>query len=158
MKTTKWIATVLGLMILGSWASPSEHKLGKAQWLIGVWENKTTRGSLYESWRKVSDKEFSGKSYTVKGADTVVLETVRLVEEQDQLYYIPTVSDQNNGKPVRFKLTRLTDEQFVAENPEHDFPQTITYTKRGRDSLMAEISGRLNGTLAKRMFPMRKVN
>lgn len=132
-------------------------KIDKALWLIGTWENKTTKGSMYESWKQISDHELSGKSYIVKEKDTLVLETVQLKEEQNQLYYIPTVKKQNNGQPVRFALKNISAKEMVFENPEHDFPQIITYTKWGSDSLVAEISGVRNGQPRKQAFPMKKV-
>jgi hypothetical protein len=133
-------------------------KIDKALWLTGTWENKTTKGTMYESWKQVSDYELSGKSYIIKEKDTVLLESVQLKEEENQLYYIPTVKNQNNGLPVRFALKRISAKEMVFENPGHDFPQVITYTQWGSDSLVAEISGVRNGQVLKQTFPMKKVN
>lgn len=145
------------LVLLCSWTGQPKQNIRKAHWLIGVWENKTSRGSIYECWLKVSDKELSGKSYMIKLKDTVLLENVRLTEERGQLFYIPSVINQNNGEPVRFKLKYASDKQLVFENPGHDFPQTITYTKKSSDSLVAEISGWRNTKLARQTFSMKKI-
>lgn len=48
-------------------------------------------------------------------------------------------------------------EWLVFENPMHDFPQIISYTKITCDSLVAQISGEKNGQERKQAFPMKRV-
>lgn len=146
----------IGLIIFCSWTTQQTNEIKKAEWLIGTWENKTPRGTIYETWTKVSPDEFSGKSYMLKDTDTVIFETIRLVQEQDGLFYIPTVKNQNDGLPVRFALKTISDTVLVFENALHDFPQMISYTKISTDSLVAEISGTRNGQERKQAFPMKR--
>jgi hypothetical protein len=148
---------VIGLIVLCSWTVQQKNELSRAEWLIGTWENKTSRGSTYETWNKVSNDEFSGKSYMLKENDTVVFETIRLVREKDRLFYIPTVKNQNNNLPVRFAVKTISDTALVFENPQHDFPKIISYTKINTDALVAEISGTKNGQERKQTFPMKRV-
>jgi len=158
MKTgTKLLIIVVGLIILSAWTTNQPNNITKADWLVGTWENKTQRGSMYETWNKVSDKELKGKSYMVKEKDTIVFENLRLVQEQDGLFYIPIVKNQNDGLPVRFIAKTISATQLVFENPKHDFPQIISYTKISTDSLVAEISGTKNGKERKQTFPMKRV-
>lgn len=158
MKTgAKFFITVVSLAILYAWTIKSTNDIQKAEWLIGTWENKTQRGSIYETWTKSGQNEFSGKSYSVKDKDTIVFENIRLLQEKNGLYYIPTVKNQNDGLPVRFVAKTISKNQLVFENPQHDFPQIIAYTKITSDSLIAEISGRKNGQNRKQTFPMKKV-
>jgi hypothetical protein len=151
----KAAAAIISMSILCSWTLTSETTIKKAGWLIGTWENKTSRGSVYETWKKVSENEFLGKTYMLKDKDTVLFETVRLKQEKDNLYYIPTVEDQNQGKPVSFALKFISDEEMVFENLQHDFPQLISYKKTGVDALVAEISN--VGRTKKQSFPMKKI-
>jgi hypothetical protein len=132
--------------------------LNKAVWLIGTWENRTSDGSIYETWEIVNDSVYAGKSYAANDMDTMVFETVQLRQKQENLYYIPSVANQNNSQPVSFKSTSVTENILVFENPEHDFPQKITYTRVNKDSLVAEISGELNGKKGSQTFMMRKIN
>ncbi len=129
----------------------------KARWLIGTWENKTPNGSIYETWSKTNDNKFSGKSYILKEKDTVVFENIVLVQEQDGLFYIPTVKNQNDGSAVRFTTKTISETQLVFENPQHGFPQIISYTKISSDSLVAEISGTKNGQEHPQTFGMKRV-
>src|SRR5690606_21013709 len=107
-------------------------------WLIGTWENTKAKGSVYETWSKSDVNEFSGKSYMVKEQDTIVFENIRLVREQNKLFYIPTVKNQNENLPVRFIAKTISETQLVFENLQHDFPQIISYTRINADSLLAE--------------------
>lgn len=158
MKTgTKLFIAVIGLLLLCAWTIKQTDDIKKAEWLIGTWENRTPKRSIYETWEKISDNEFSGKSYILKEQDTIVFETIRLVQEQDRLFYIPTVKNQNDGLPVRFTAKTISENKLVFENPKHDFPQTISYTKIDTNSLVAEISGTKNGQERKQTFPMKRV-
>lgn len=158
MKTvTKLIFAFLGFTLLIAWTVKQTNDIKKAEWLIGTWENKTPKGSIYETWNKTNDNEFSGKSYIIKEKDTIVFENIRLVQEQDGLFYIPTVKSQNDALPIRFAVKTISETELVFENKQHDFPQIISYTKITSDSLVAEISGIKNGKERKQEFPMKRL-
>lgn len=158
MKTEiKLLIAVVGLTILCAWAVKETNDIKKAEWLIGTWENKTKKGSLYETWKKANDNELYGKSYMVKEKDTVAFEAIRIVQEQDGLFYIPTVKNQNGDLPVRFAIKTISETVMVFENSRHDFPQVISYTKINADSLVAQISGTKNGQARKQTFPMKRM-
>jgi hypothetical protein len=72
------------------------------------------------------------------------------------LSYSATVKGQNSDKPVTFKLTNSTEKQLVFENPKHDYPKKIIYTQINEDSLVAEISGILEGKATSEKFSMKK--
>jgi hypothetical protein len=101
--------------------------------------------------------ELSGKSYILKEKDTIVFETIQLLQEQNSLFYIPKVKNQNGDLPVRFTSKIVSDMQLIFENPQHDFPQIISYTKITADSLVAQIAGTKNGKERKQTFPMKRV-
>ena len=135
--------------------NPSNIK--KTEWLIGTWEHKTSKGSIYETWRKAAGNELVGKSYVIKNKDTILFENIRLVHEQGELVYIPAVKDQNEGTPIRFEGKKISETHLVFENKTHDFPQVISYKKISEDSLKAEISGLRDGKEEQRYFPMRRI-
>lgn len=126
----------------------------QANWLRGTWQNKSPEGLLVEKWQKLNDSTYTGKSYFLAGKDTAFAESIVLQQRGGKLYYIPTVKNQNNGKPVTFtqKGTGL-----VFENPKHDYPQQLTYKQIKPDSLVAEISGMSKGKFKSEKFPMGKV-
>lgn len=158
MKTgTKYSIAVFSFVAICAWTTKEPNDIKKAEWLIGTWENKTQRGSIYETWSKTNDNEFSGKSYIVKEQVTIVFENIRLVQEQDGLFYIPTVNNQNDALPIRFATRTISETKLIFENSKHDFPQIISYAKINTDSLVAEISGIKNGQERKQTFPMKRV-
>ncbi len=153
----KLFTSVPGLILLSIVTIKQTSDFQKTEWLIGTWENKTARGSIYERWISAEGNLLSGKSYVIGGQDTIVLETIQLVQERGKLFYIPTVKGQNDGFPVHFASKIVTETQLIFENPEHDFPQIISYRKITADSLVAEISGTKNGQEHKQTFPMKRV-
>ena len=156
-KTRNLFIAFVSMALCYACTTKPANDLKKMEWLIGTWECKTEEGSSYETWSPINDKEYTGKSYMIPEKDTVIFETIRMVQEQAGLFYIPIVKDQNEGLPIRFACKMASATQFVFENRKHDFPQIITYTKIGTDSLVAEISGKLNGQVQKQTFPMKRV-
>lgn len=154
---TKYHTILICFLVFSACTSTNNDDITKAEWLMGTWENKTERGSIYETWSKTTNGEFSGRSYTVKGKDTIVFEHIQLIQGQDSLFYIPTVKAQNDGLPVRFAGKSISEQKLVFENPNHDFPQVITYKKVNADSLIAVISGIRNGQEDEQIFPMKRV-
>lgn len=137
--------------------SGDKNSLDELSWLQGTWENKTARGRIYESWRRDGDTSLRGKSYMIRGKDTLVFERISLVLRAGELFYIPTVSDQNSGRAVSFRQSSIIAGHLVFENLQHDFPQKISYTLIGQDSLLAVISGMKNGKERAQLFPMKRM-
>ncbi|MCI9846914.1 DUF6265 family protein [Flavobacterium pectinovorum] len=133
-----------------------KDKIKKADWLIGNWENISPDGVLTENWEKVNDSTFSAASYFIKGKDTIHSENIVLAQLGETLTYKATVKGQNNDKPVSFPSISESDKQLVFENPKHDYPQKITYTKGANNTLTAEITGKLNGKQTTERFIMTK--
>lgn len=117
--------------------------------LPGTWKMETKQGPLFEQWKLVADNKMEGRSFYLKNADTVVLETVKLEQYGEKVFYMPTVQDQNNKQPIKFTLTSQYGKYFVFENKQHDYPQRIIYELVNQDSLHARIEGQKNG---KNMF------
>lgn len=131
-------------------------QIEKVNWLVGEWGNTTKEGVLTETWTKQNDSTMMGQSFFIIGKDTVNSENIVLEQKGDHLLYVPTVKNQNDSKPVEFNMITSTESQFVFENKEHDFPQKITYNKITADSLVAEISGMMDGKETKESYPMKK--
>jgi len=111
----------------------------------GVWQMKSKKGAVCERWQKINDVEMRSQGFRVSGNDTIMQEHVQLIQKGDDIYYISTVSNQNEGKPVSFKLSEIKDHRFTFTNPEHDYPQFIVYDIISRDSLHAWTDGKSNG-------------
>lgn len=129
----------------------------QAGWLLGSWTDSSEFGKATEIWRKQNDSTLAAESFIVAGKDTVFYESVQLQQRMGQTDYIVSVKDQNGAAPVPFTLTLSDSSRLIFENPQHDFPSRITYTKITNDSLYAEISGVKNGKERKEGFPFKRV-
>lgn len=135
----------------------TKHQIEKANWLIGEWQNNSETEKVTEIWEKENDSVYVGKSYSLRNADTISSERIRLEEHRDKLFYIPVVKNQNAGEVVKFTLVSSDANQLAFENPAHDFPQKISYSLITTDSLFAEISGMHKGQQQSEKFPMHRV-
>jgi hypothetical protein len=131
-------------------------QLQQLEWLLSQWQNSSPEGDFYESWIKTNDTSFTGTSLVIARGDTVFSESILLHQIGDNVYYSPTVSDQNNAQPVSFKLISNTNGIFVFENKEHDFPQRIIYSNPQPDSLYARVEGNHNGIFRTEEFGMKR--
>jgi len=149
----------IAMLMLGVFTATTcqQDVFNELQQLSGTWRMETKKGALYETWKRISKDEMQGKSFKLNGKDTVVLENVRLSKSSEGLFYIPVLSDQNEGKPVPFKMINSKDQTFVFENKEHDFPQRIIYHLVSKDSIHAWIEGTENGKEGRSDYYFRRV-
>lgn len=114
--------------------------------LRGSWVMKTDNAKIYEHWMAVGDSVLIGSSYRVtEYGDSILLERLTIKYINDTLCYIPTLVDQEDYKPVVFKLSLINNKQVVFENPLHDFPQRIEYQWVGTHEMQAFVSGTFQG-------------
>jgi len=163
MKYRLTIATILLFAFIAckeNYPTKSEKHsiLEQAKWFLGDWENRTNEGNFREIWKQVNDSSYAAESFISVGKDTVFYEKVDLIQRNDSLFYIVSVKDQNKEQPVSFYMTKATASELVFENPKHDFPTAITYTKITTDSIVAGISGMKDGKKMSESFPMHKKN
>lgn len=141
--------------------SDTENIKGKqalegARWLIGSWYDRSEGRTTYEVWKKYNDTTYIGRSYTIQEGDTLSSEYIKLVQDGNEVNYIPVVQGQNMGMPITFKMIFMGEDKLVFENQAHDFPQRIAYRRLSSDSLIAEISGVIKGAYHEKKFSMRK--
>lgn len=144
------------LIVLVSTACNAQKPIDKAAWIIGTWESKSPQAVFVEQWKKQNDTLYVGAGNMIIGSDTVFNEQLQLQQRGSDLFYIATISGENDGKPTEFKLTSA-GKALVFENPTHDYPQKIVYTKQDDNSMLAEVSGNANGKPQKESYPFKKV-
>lgn len=134
-----------------------DKKIQQVYWIQGDWYKEYPTGMLNESWARASDTELVGHSSLIsKEGDTMMTENIRLVSDGQVLWYIPTVSNQNDGRPVRFKETILTDTMVTFENLEHDYPQRIIYRRTSDSTIEASIEGVVTNRTSRETFSYKK--
>jgi hypothetical protein len=70
-----------------------------------------------------------GIGHVRAGKDTVWIEHLCIVQDAYGIHYEARIPSVNEGRPVRFALTALAGDSMVFENPAHDYPQRIVYTR-----------------------------
>jgi Domain of unknown function (DUF6265) len=151
----KILLSIVTLTIITS-CNDNYSKIEKANWFIGDWENASDEGSFREIWTKTNDSVYSGISIVVIEQDTVFYENVSLEQKKDSVFYNVSVKGQNKDQAVSFYLTSSDNDKLVFENPNHDYPSKITYSKVSKDSIVAEIYGLKDGKKITESFPMSR--
>jgi len=145
----------VALTLLCSCSNQPSANLDELQWMLGRWEQSSPEGQLSETWTQLNDSTFTGDSYFVAKKDTLFSEKILLTATGNGILYTPTVADQNEGKPVDFKMTSSGKFKVSFENKNHDFPQKIAYSLHD-DYLKAVISGKQSGATKSETFLMKR--
>lgn len=124
--------------------------------LAGMWEGIQGSGVYHEEWSVQSDDSLKGRAYLLMKGGIRNPEALSIVKENDEIYYVADVS--HNSAPVKFRLIGLSGKLFVFENPDHDFPQKITYDLTEPDFLNAVIEAVTDGKLKQVEFRLRKTD
>lgn len=132
------------------------EKLNELSWLLGKWENKLGEGKIVENWNKTNDSVYTAESFFIKGKDTLHVEKIVLIQNNDDVFYIATVQGQNMNQPVEFKLNQENEGSFSFENPTHDYPQKIEYKKVTDSQMSATVSGKQEGKINSDTYILNK--
>ncbi len=157
MKQNLFTAAVMIFLLSFGYTSDNKKVFKKLYVLEGVWKMKTKKGAICEEWKKVDKSHLQSRGYMIKGTDTIINEWVALTRTKEDISYTSTVENQNDKKPVAFKLTSSSGNVFVFENPEHDFPKRIVYDLVSADSLHAYTDDGIVGTKKVQHFYYSKV-
>jgi len=87
---------LLSLIVLFSCTNAKQKEFEQFSRLEGSWEMKKGTTEFKESWKRVNDTLFEGTSKMTMDGKTLFSEDLQLVLTNDSIYYIPTVSYQND--------------------------------------------------------------
>lgn len=138
-------------------ASAAGAEVSDLTWMAGCWATPaSSSGSVIEEhWSKPVGGTMMGYSRTLKSTRVVFSEFIRIDAKENAILYTPRFGQLST--PVTFRLTRQTPNEVVFENPEHDFPQTISYRRAG-DQLYAAVEGKDKGRQRREEFPYARVS
>jgi hypothetical protein len=126
----------------------------RVAWLRGCWRAVSGSRTIEEQWMAPSGNSMVGMSRTVRDGQLLEHELVVIREQGERLAY----EAQPSGQPKAvFLSTELDDSRVVFENRQHDFPQKISYTLVGGDSLLAAIEGPGRDGPRRVSFPYRRI-
>jgi len=122
-------------------------------WISGCWESVGGETGSGEMWTAPAGGTLLGVSRTVKHGKTVAHEFMQIRETSPgQIAFIALPSGQSEAS---FPLVRLSGQEAVFENTQHDFPQRVIYRRDG-DLLTGRIEGRIGGEAKAIDFPMER--
>lgn len=119
-------------------SAPAKVDLG---WLAGHWLQAAGERRSEEIWLPPSDNLMLGVNQTIEGGETRSFEYLRIeIRGHVAVYW----ASPGGREATPFTLTESAAGSARFENPEHDFPQRITYRREG-DRLDATIEGTVDG-------------
>jgi len=108
-------------------------------WLAGGWRMEQGGRVVDELWMAPAAGVMLGMGRTLTKGRVVEHEFLQIREGPGgMLFYVAQPSGQ---KEAAFQLASLTDTEAVFENPQHDFPQKISYSLRPDGALLAVLEG-----------------
>ncbi len=150
--------TLFFLLFWATFLHPeNSNPIKKFNWLTGTWKCESKQ--IFETWMPASDTSMRAISYHLdEDGERIIDEIIQLIYQNGNYYYIPALSYLDKQKPTEFLLSRHNSNGFIAENKAHDFPQKITYQKKGGHSMTAIISGKDHHKKSKVTFNFLKQN
>jgi hypothetical protein len=143
-------------MLAGSGAAAAENDVTALAWMAGCWAPEQGDAGSIEHWLPPAGGTMLGVSRTVKNGRTVAFEFMQLrVNAQGKLVFIALPSGQ---KETTFVASSIGSDSVTFENPQHDFPQKVSYRLEPGERLVGRIEGHRGGTLRGIDFPMRRVS
>jgi len=112
----------------------SGPEVASLDWMTGCWVMERNGVKVEEHWSKPAGEVMLGYSRTVRPGKPTFYEQLRIEVREGQVSYVPIVGKQG---PIVFPLKKSTEREVVFENPTHDYPQRIAYTRVG-DELRAK--------------------
>lgn len=141
------------LALLAAW--PALADVAALGWMSGCWSaDGQERGSI-EQWTAPAGGTMLGMNRTVRNGKTVFFEYLRIVEEDDG--WIGLIASPAGQETARFRLSDFGPQHVVFENPDHDFPQLISYRLTAEGHLLGRITGTENGEARTVNFPMSRI-
>jgi hypothetical protein len=119
-------------------ANKAAASISDAAWVAGLWASEGA-STVEERWTPQAGGSMLAIGRTMRGTSMSAFEFLCIVERDGSLVY----SAMPNGRSpaTDFVLTQLTPDSLTFENPQHDFPKVIKYSKKADGSLETAISG-----------------
>jgi hypothetical protein len=115
-------------------------RITDAGWIGTLWSGTSASNvTTEERWTAPASGVMLGVSRTLRGAEMPSYEFLCITEREGSLVYFAMPNARTPATP--FVLTAITPDSATFENPSHDFPKLIRYTRLADGSLQTTISG-----------------
>jgi hypothetical protein len=120
-------------------AMSAQATIAQVAWIPGVWIGTSGAMTFEERWTPAAGGSMIGVSRTIRDGVISAFEFLCIVERNGGLVY--QAMPNGRSPATDFTLTKIDADTAVFENPAHDFPKVIRYTKRADGALEATVSG-----------------
>ena len=79
--------------------------------------------------------------YSLNNNNTIFTESLKINSANGKWNFVTIVKNQNEGKPVIFEQSQISEHGITFSNPLHDFPKTIHYELVSDKIMHAYIAG-----------------
>jgi hypothetical protein len=121
----------------------------------GKWKMDSEKTEYYEEWELINENEIVGIGFSIEEGDSVLSEQLYLKKFADVWAYVAIPANQ---KITLFALKEYSENNFIFENEEHNYPQRIIYEFISDGKLKAVIEGLLDGELMRREFNFKRIH
>jgi hypothetical protein len=112
--------------------------IAQLAWLAGTWSGVNGPSTTEERWTPGASGAMLGLGRSLRGAAQASFEFLCIAEREGGLVY--TAWPNARPAPTYFVLTAISDDSATFENPSHDYPQLVRYTRRADGALETTIS------------------
>jgi hypothetical protein len=113
--------------------------IAEVAWISGTWIGTAGSITVEERWTPTAGGSMLGIGRTLKNGVMSSFEFLCIAERDGGLVY--TAIPNGRTPPTDFTLTAVTADSATFENPAHDFPKLVRYTRRADGTLETAISG-----------------
>jgi hypothetical protein len=121
-----------------AWTGPAAT-IAQVAWMTGAWIGTSGAATIEERWTPPAGGSMLATARTLRADAMTAFEFLCVTERGGSLVY--TAMPNGRTPATDFRLTSITDHSALFENPAHDFPKGIRYTRRADGALEATISG-----------------
>ena len=123
--------------------------------ITGSW--KLNNRPVLEQWARSTSGGYRARVLDLSKGDSTLTETIQVIREEGQVYFVAKVLEQNSGEAIKFRLAKKRKKKLVFINPKHDFPQRIEYKLKSAQVLQVQISGVVRGKIRKVNFIYQRI-
>lgn len=145
MKIKILLSAILPLFILlilnSSVMSQTKINTSLMDKLVGKWEIKYDGAKMYETWEKVNDTLYKGKSQMIQNDKVVFEEIMELAKESDGKFYFNALI---KDRKIKLEVVKTEDDELLYESDTDK--NKVSYKFEG-DKLHARIIKREDNTV-----------
>ena len=133
----------------------SAADLSGLAFMAGCWSQDGRDAGSTEQWTLPAGGTMLGMMRTVRDGRTVGFEFLRIEAGDDGDTWL--TASPSGQETARFRLVSASVHEVAFENPQHDFPQRISYRLLAPGRLLGRISGTIDGEQRTVEFPMTRM-